>query len=137
MPEIPVGSLDPRHQKLIENARVALDRGNLDYVLEVTAQVLKAQPGCLPVRKLQRVAQVRQHRGKSGGFMGRAISGLSTAPFMFGGGKKDPAKLLEAAEGFLAKDPMSIPALKMLAEAAGGPGPAQTGGGGRDARRGK
>src|SRR4051812_13842802 len=126
MPEIPVGSLDPRHQKLIENARVALERGNFDYVLEVTAQVLKTQPGCLPVRKLQRIAQVRQHRGKSGGFMGRAISGLSTAPFMFGGGKKDPAKLLEAAEGFLAKDPMSIPALKMLAEAAGGLGLTET-----------
>ena len=57
MPEIPVAQLDPRHQKLIENARIALDRGNLDYVLEVTAQVLKMQPGCLPVRKLQRVAR--------------------------------------------------------------------------------
>ena len=123
MPEIPVASLDPRHQKLVENARVALDRGTLDYVLEVTAQVLKMQPGCLPVRRLQRVAQLRQHRGsRSSGFMGRALSGLSTAPFMFGGGKKDPAKLLETAEGLLAKDPVSVPALKMLAEAAGGLG---------------
>lgn len=120
MPEVPVASLDPRYQKLIENARIALDRGNLDYVLEVTAQVLKAQPGCLPVRKLQRVAQLRANRGKGGGFMGRAMSGLSTAPFMFGGGKKDPAKQLETAEGLLAKDPTNVPALKMLAEAAGG-----------------
>ena len=121
MPEIPVASLDPRHQKLVENARIALERGNLEYVIEVTAQVLKMQPGCLPVRRLQRVAQLRQYRGsKSSGFMGRALSGLSTAPFMFGGGKKEPAKLLEAAEGFLAKDPTSVPALKMLAEAAGG-----------------
>ena len=126
MPEVSVASLDPRYQKLIDNARIALDRGNLDYVLEVTAQVLKVQPGCLPVRKLQRVAQMRASRGKSGGFMGRAISGLSTAPFMFGGGKKDPTKLLESAEGFLAKDPTSVPALKMLAEAAGGLGLPET-----------
>jgi tetratricopeptide (TPR) repeat protein len=126
MPEVPVASLDPRHQKLVENCRVALDRGNLDYVLEVTAQVLKAQPGCLPVRKLQRVAQLRQQRGKSGGFMGKALSGLSTAPFMFGGGKKDPAKQLETAEGLLAKDPNNVPALKMLAEAAGALGYPET-----------
>ena len=119
MPEVPVASLDPRHQKLIENARIALERGNLEYVLEVTSQVLKTQPGCLPVRRLQRVAQLRQSRGKSGGFMGKALSGFSSAPFMFGG-KKEPTKQLETAETMLAKDPNNIAALKMLAEAAGG-----------------
>ena len=103
---------------MVENARVALERGNLDYVLEVSAQVLKAQPGCLPVRKLQRVAQLRQAKGK-GGFMTKMSSGLSNAPFMFGGGKKDPAKLLESAETLLAKDPGNAQALKLLAEAAG------------------
>jgi tetratricopeptide (TPR) repeat protein len=125
MPEVAVSSLDPRHQKLIENARVALERGNLDYVLEVASQVLKAAPGCLPVRKLQRVAQLRAARGK-GGFMSKVSSGLSAAPFMFGGGKKDPAKLLESAEGLLAKDPSNVAALKLLAEAAGGLGLLET-----------
>ena len=118
MPEVSVASLDPRHQKLIENARVALERGNLDYALEVTSQVLKAAPGCLPVRKLQRVAQLRQAKGK-GGFMAKMSSGLSSAPFMFGGGKKDPAKLLESVDVLLAKDPNNVQALKLLAEAAG------------------
>lgn len=125
MPEVSVASLDPRQQKLIENARVALERGNLDYVLEVTAQVLKAAPGCLPVRKLQRVAQVRQARAKGGGFMAKMTSGLSAAPFMFGG-KKEPAKQLEAAETLLAKDPHQVAALKMLAEAAQGLGLLET-----------
>src|SRR5687768_9278155 len=111
MPEVPVASLDPRQQKLIENARVALERGNLEYVLEVTSQVLKAQPGCLPVRKLQRIAQLRQSRGKTAGFMGKAFSGLS-APFMFGG-KKEPAKQLETAETMLAKDPMNLAGLRV------------------------
>ncbi len=120
MPEVSVTSLDPRHQKLVENARIALERGNLDYVLEVSAQVLKASPGCLPVRKLQRVAQLRQAKGK-GGFMAKMSSGLSSAPFMFGG-KKEPAKQLESAEMLLAKDPSNVAALKMLAEAAQGLG---------------
>jgi tetratricopeptide (TPR) repeat protein len=122
MPEVFVTALDPRHQKLVENARVALDRGNFEYTLEVTAQILKAAPGCLPVRKLQRVAQLKQVKGK-GGFMSRTMSGLSAAPFMFGGGgKKDPAKLLESAETLLAKDPTNVAALKMLAESAAGLG---------------
>jgi tetratricopeptide (TPR) repeat protein len=125
MAEVPVGSLDPRQQKLVENARVALERGNLGYALEVTAQVLKVAPGCLAVRRLQRVAQLRQFRTTSN-FMAKTLSGLSTAPFMFGGGKKEPAKLLEQAEGFLAKAPTSVPALKMLAEAAGGLGLPET-----------
>jgi tetratricopeptide (TPR) repeat protein len=125
MPEVSVAALDPRHQKLIENARVALDRGNFDYVLEVTAQVLRSQPGCLPVRKLQRVAQLRQHRAKNTGFMGKALSGLSATPFLLGS-KKDPSKQLESAETLLAKDPTSVPALKMLAEAAAGLGLPET-----------
>ena len=125
MPEVPVSSLDPRHQKLVENARIALERGNADYALEVTAQVLRAAPGCLPVRKLQRIAQLRQTKGGSS-FMARMASGISTAPFMFGGAKKEPAKLLEAAEGFLAKNPTSVPALKLLAEAAKGLGLLET-----------
>lgn len=118
MPETPVASLDPRQQKLFENARVALERGQLDYALEVSAQILKAAPGCLPVRRLQRLAQLKQHKGKSS--LAKTFSGFSSAPFMFGGGKKDPKKQLETAEAQLAKDPTSLPALKMLAEAAGG-----------------
>lgn len=126
MPEVSVASLDPRHQKLIDNARVALDRGNLDYVFEVTTQVLRTAPGCLPVRRLQRVAQLRQARGKSGSFMSKMTGSLSAAPFMFGGAKKDPAKLLESAEALLAKDPNNVGALKLLAEAAGGLGLPET-----------
>lgn len=126
MAEVPIAALDPRQQKMVENARIALERGNFDYVIEVTTQVLKAVPGCLPVRRLQRVAQLRQARATKGGFMARMSSGLSTAPFMLGGGRKDPAKLLETAEASLAKDPGNVVALKMLAEAAQGLGLLET-----------
>jgi tetratricopeptide (TPR) repeat protein len=125
MPEIAVTSLDPRQQKLIDNARIALERGQLDYTLDACAQVLKTAPGCLPVRRLQRAAQLRDFKAKNK-FMAKAMGGFSTAPFMFGGGKKEPAKVLEMAEGMLAKDPTSVPALKLLAEAAGGLGLLET-----------
>lgn len=119
MPEIPVSSLDPRVQKQIENSQIALQRGNLDYVLDVTAQVLKNAPGCLPVRRLQRVAQLRQ-LGTKNKLFAKAFGSVTQAGFLFGGGKKDPAKALENAEKMLAADPTSVPALKLLAEAAHG-----------------
>ncbi len=125
MPEIAISALDPRQQKLIDNALVALERGQLDYALDACAQILKGAPGCLPVRRLQRAAQLRDFRSKNK-FMAKALGGFSTAPFMFGGGKKDPAKVLETAEALLVKDPTSVAALKMLAEAAGGLGLPET-----------
>jgi len=125
MPEINVAALDSRQQKLVENARVALERGHLDYVLEATTQVLKAAPGCLPVRRLQRIAQLRQAKGR-GGLMARMTRGLSNAPFALGAGPKDPAKLLETAEALLAKDPANAAALRLLAEAARGLGLPET-----------
>ncbi|MDF3057659.1 MAG: hypothetical protein K0R17_1874 [Rariglobus sp.] len=119
MPEIPVSSLDPRVQKQIENSQIALQRGNLDYVLDVTTQVLKSAPGCLPVRRLQRVAQLRQ-LGSKNKLFAKAFGSVTQAGFLFGGGKKDPSKALETAEKMLASDPTSVPALKLLAEAAQG-----------------
>jgi tetratricopeptide (TPR) repeat protein len=117
MPEVTVLSLDPRVQKQIENSQIALQRGSLDYVLDVTAQVLKVAPSCLAVRRLQRVAQLRQHGGKTKLFA-KAFGSVTNAGFLFGGGNKSPEKLLENAEKMLAADPTSVPALKMLAEAA-------------------
>lgn len=125
MPEVAVTSLDPRQQKLIDNARIALDRGQLDYTLDACAQVLKSAPGCLPVRRLQRAAQLRDFRSKNK-FMAKAFGGFSGGGLMFGGGKKDPAKALESAEAMLVKDPTSVAALKLLAEAATGLGLLET-----------
>ncbi|MBI5381736.1 MAG: tetratricopeptide repeat protein [Opitutae bacterium] len=117
MPDVTLGSLDPRYQKLVENAHIALDRGNLDYVVEVCGQVLKAVPGCLVARRLLRMAHLRQYRAKNR-FMAKAFSSVSSAGFLFGSGRKEPAKALAQAEKMLAGDPTSVPALRMLAEAA-------------------
>lgn len=103
-------------QKQIENAQVALQRGNFDYVIEITAQVLKQEPGCLPVRRLQRAALVKRAESKNK-FLSKAMGSVTMAGFMFAS-KKDPAKALENAEKLLVADPMNIGALKSLAEAA-------------------
>ena len=116
MPDVTVSSLDARLQKQVENAQIALQRGNLDYVLDVAPQVLKAAPGCLPVRKLLRTAQLKTQASKSK-FGAKMFGSVTQAGFLFGSGK-EPAKMMENAEKLLASDPSSLPALKLMAEAA-------------------
>jgi tetratricopeptide (TPR) repeat protein len=115
MAEIPVSALDARAQKMIENARVALQRGNFDYAVEVTGQVLKQTPGCLAVRKLQRSAQLKAAEGKNKLFT-KAFGSVTQAGFLLR--RKDPAKQMENAERMIAADPHNPAGLKMLAAAA-------------------
>ncbi len=103
---------------------MALQRGNFDYVIEVTGQVLKHAPGCLPVRRLQRVAVVKQHEGKNK-LMAKAMGSVTMAGFMFAS-KKDPTKAMESAEKLLLADPNNVAALKSLAEAANSLGLVET-----------
>ncbi|MFM1852344.1 MAG: hypothetical protein RIS54_2028 [Verrucomicrobiota bacterium] len=117
MPDLSLQAVDARQQKLMENAGRAFELGNLGYVLTATAQVLAAVPACLPVRRLQRAAQKKRF-SKSGGWMGKALSGLTALPFSLGGNRRAPAETLAQAEKILARDPYSISGLQLLAEAA-------------------
>jgi len=117
MPDVPVSALSLRQQKLVDNARIALELGNLDYVLDASVQVLKASPGCVAVRRLHRLAQLRKFADKNR-LVAKAFGGLSSTPFIFASGKKDPARSLENAERILGVDPESTSALKLMGEAA-------------------
>jgi predicted Zn-dependent protease len=113
VPEVSVASLDARQRKLAENAHAALARGQLAYVLGVTAQILKTAPGCLAIRRLQRSAQLRRGRP---GLVGKVVA--AAAVFLWRAGSSDPGKALVRAEQLLARAPTSIPALQLLADAA-------------------
>jgi len=117
MAEVSISSLDARLQKLVANVRVALERGNFDYAIEACDQILKVEPACLAVRKLQRAAQLKLFHGKNR-LVAKALGGLSTAPFLFSASRKDPRRMLELAEKQLATNPLSVTALRQLADAA-------------------
>src|SRR5882757_2017775 len=117
MPDVPVSALALRQQKLVDNARIALELGNLDYVIEACLQVLKATPGCVAVRRLHRAAQLRKFEDKNR-IVAKALGGLSSTPFIFGSVTRNPGKSLESAEKILVVDPTSTSALRLMAEAA-------------------
>ncbi|MBW7895625.1 MAG: tetratricopeptide repeat protein [Opitutaceae bacterium] len=116
MPDVDVSSLDARQQKLVENARRALARGNHDYVRMVCAEILRGQPGCVEVRRLQRAARVR--RSGANARLARTLGGLTALPFTLGAHRRDPAENLARAEKLLERDPDNVPALRLLGEAA-------------------
>lgn len=116
MQEVPLTSLDIRLQKQVETAQIALQRGNFDYVIEVTGQVLKHAPGCLPVRRLQHVAAVKRQETKNA-LLSKAMGSVTMAGFMFAS-KKDPTKAFENAEKLHLADPTNVAVLKSMAEAA-------------------
>lgn len=120
MAEIPLSALDPRLQKQAENARLALERGNADYALQITGDLLHKHPGCLQVRRIQRAAQHKVFSGKSRLFA-KLSGSMTSAPFMLTGAaqaKKDPTAALEATEKLLNADPTNVGALRVQAEAA-------------------
>ena len=116
VPEVTVASLDVRQQKWLENAHLALERGQIDYVLDVCGSILKTAPGCLAVRRLQRRAQL--HRFQNGNRLRRLIAGALTGRFARRT-SSDAAESFARAEELLARNPTSVSALRLLADAAG------------------
>lgn len=116
VPEVTVACLDARQQKWVENAHLALERGQIGYVLDVCGSILGTAPGCLAVRRLQRRAQL--HRFQSGNRVRRMIAGMFTGIFV-GRISRGAAESLAHAEQMLARNPASVSALRLLADAAG------------------
>jgi hypothetical protein len=117
MPEVSLTALDERQQKLVENAQVALARGNIDYVVTVCEPILQEAPGCLPVRRLLRTALLARLHGKNS-LLAKAGGVLSRAPFFLSTKASGPEVMRERADKLLKSDPTSVTALKLLAGAA-------------------
>lgn len=119
MEEVAIESLDPRLRKQVDKASVAIDKGNPAYAIDVCMNILKQTPGCLEVREILRKAQNRQagERKAQPAFMKKinAFSfGLGSASKI----KKDPQKVLIAAEEAITKQPDNAAAHKLLGQAA-------------------
>lgn len=115
--EIPIAQLDPRQVKQLEAAEAAI-QSNLSYTLEVYSSILKQSLGCIELRKKLRALQIKSIQGSTKG-LNNLLGKVTAVPFMFGGkGEKDPEGTLIKAEGLIEKNPGSVLAHEMLADAA-------------------
>ncbi|MCC5788671.1 MAG: tetratricopeptide repeat protein [Opitutales bacterium] len=118
--EITLKDLNPKLQKQADNARMAMERGNPPYAVQICQAILGKEPGCLPVRKLLRAAQRKLTEGTND-MVRKASGGFAGAMFSLKAKKmvaNDPLKALASAEEVLNKNPYNISALKILAQAA-------------------
>lgn len=108
MADISVSELLPSAQKLAVQARNAQRQGNWDYVLEVSDQLLRIEPGCIAVRKLNREAQL-QKNGRKSSWWKKLKGGVSQVKPAAGDG--DIAKI----DAVLQADPCSRTGWRKLA----------------------
>lgn len=120
MPEVSVTSLPARIHRQVDNARTALDRGNVEYTVNICREILAEHPGCLPVRRLLRAAQMKLFKQKNplvAHTMGGLLAAL-LAPYGHALIKRAPTRALIVAEKILGADPTNAAALLLLARAA-------------------
>jgi tetratricopeptide (TPR) repeat protein len=115
-----VTALEPHLQKQVESAHTAFDRGRFERAMALCAEILAAQPDCLPVRKLERAAQLKFAASRRS-LVAKLIAAASAAPFLLGGNlklKDDPQGAMANAEKLLRRDPQNVAALNLLGQAA-------------------
>jgi len=120
MPDVALTSLDVRLQKQVESAQSASQQGDADRAAEIYATILKEQPGCVAVRKLERTVLLKATVAKPGG-LARMVRVVSSSPFLFNGNlrlKDEPRLALASAEQVLRRDPENVAALSLLSQAA-------------------
>ena len=95
MKELKTSELDERLQKQVSNAREALKKGGVDFVVQVCGELLKKHPGAFEIRELlwqalkselKSVSKIPWMRNKSNGLQFK----LSTRSLL----KKDPVGLI-------------------------------------------
>ncbi len=120
MQEIDLISLDTRLQVQVTKANRAIADGQPGYAMDICLQILKGEPGCLPVRKILRKAQKANLLNNHDGPL-KVLEPLRTladyfCSKVFSG--KNPQRTLEIAEQILKRDIENISARRMLASAA-------------------
>ena len=107
--------------KLVDKAKVASERGNYEYAIELYLQLLELQPNHVDARKALREAEVRraQERGITGSTASGWLRGfgslLGAAIFSI---LRKHDRAMASCEAFLKHDPYNKTVLKMLSNAA-------------------
>jgi tetratricopeptide (TPR) repeat protein len=119
MAEKTLDNIDHATREMFDKADYALQRGNIDYAIEMLMQCVRTEPNFIKGRQILRAVQMKRAEG-TGGFS-RAFSAARTTPAltkakMLAG--KDPVEAMNLVEQILCDDPRNGGALLLLAEAA-------------------
>ena len=111
--------INPRANDFYQKAIQAVERGNLDYAIEMFIQCLNVEPGYTKARRNLRATQMKKTES-AGGFR-RMLVGTKLQPLLAKAKlavQKNPIEAMTLAEQALTEDPKNGQALMTLAEAA-------------------
>jgi tetratricopeptide (TPR) repeat protein len=112
-------NINPRANDFYQKAVQAVERGNLDYAIEMFIQCLNVEPGYTKARRNLRATQMKKTES-AGGFR-RMLVGTKLQPLLAKAKlavQKNPTEAMTLAEQALTEDPKNGQALITLAEAA-------------------
>ncbi len=118
MPEKRLHEVSRAWREQYEKGKLAFERNNLDYALKLLGKVLEQEPGFYECREALRAAQFKKAGPGGGGGLFRRVLGsghLMKAQMAL---RKNPLEALHTAEEILNGNPNSLPAHKILADAA-------------------
>ncbi|MEM9158079.1 MAG: tetratricopeptide repeat protein [Verrucomicrobiota bacterium] len=112
--------LSDRERKSFANAKLAIERGNFEYAVEICGSLLEYRPGCLDVRRVLRAAQqqVFARSGKGVGALICKAGNLAKAALGYGVIKKNPERAMVIGESILNTDPFNARGLSLVARGA-------------------
>lgn len=122
MAEVTLESVSKQTKDLFNRGFTAIERGNLDYAIEMLFACVEREPGLTRAWKFLRAAEIKKARQKPMSALSKGIASVSKGPALLKAmallkSKKNVEAML-AAEKLLQTDPVNIKYAKLFAEAA-------------------
>lgn len=121
MAEVTQENAPRKARDMFEKGFAAMERGTLDYAIDMFLAALDIEPGFLKARKFLRAAEIRRFKEKKGGALTHMLANVQggmqtlTVNQLI---KKNPAEALKATEKLMRIDPLNLGFIKLLHKAA-------------------
>jgi len=121
MAEVTLEQVPQKTKDLFNRGFVALERGNLDYAIDMFTACLQLEPNLHKARKYLRSAEVKLFKSKGGGQLAHLVSTVTGLPSVMKAQallKSKPLQAIDAIEKLLRQDPLNLGHLNLLVKAA-------------------
>jgi tetratricopeptide (TPR) repeat protein len=121
MAEVTLEQVPQKIKDLFNRGFVAMERGNLDYSIDMFTSCLALEPRLHKARKFLRAAEIKRFKSQGGNQLTHLISSVTGFSNLIKAQallKSKPMDALLAAEKLLLKDPLNLNHIKLLENAA-------------------
>jgi len=115
-------AIPPKVRDLYNKGFVAMERGNLDYAIDLFSRCVEMEPRFLSARKFLRAAEIKQVKAVKPNLITSLIGSVSALPYLLKAkaqiNSSKPADALMTLENLFRKDPLNRSAVQLFTDAA-------------------